>query len=63
LATKSKNKNVPENKTKSKNSEPKVISSVECDKCQQKCRAYFEYVDLLNRGKIGFGLLCKKVKN
>jgi len=51
-------KNNPDNKVKKH--ENKVISSSECEKCNEKCEAYYKYIDLLASGKIGKGIICKK---
>jgi hypothetical protein len=51
-------KNNPDNKVKRK--EPKIISSTECLKCNEKCDAYFKYEKSLSEGKIGKGVCCRK---
>jgi hypothetical protein len=51
-------KNNVENRVKVK--EPKIISSLECEKCKEKCDAYFKYEKLLASGKCGKGIKCCK---
>lgn len=51
-------KNNPDNKVKKR--EPKIISSIECLKCNEQCDAYFKYIDLLDSGKVGKGIKCVK---
>ncbi len=49
-------KNNPENRNKGK--QTKMVSSITCDSCTQKCKAYKEYELRLQNGAIGHGVRC-----
>jgi hypothetical protein len=51
-------KNNVENRAKVK--QARVISSTECQKCNDQCDAYFKYEKSLSEGKIGKGVCCRK---
>ena len=58
MATPSKNKNNPDNRVKKKQN--KIMSSIDCDRCKEKCAEYQKYIDRLKSGKILKGIVCKK---
>jgi hypothetical protein len=51
-------KNNPDGREKLK--QPKIISSADCQKCNEKCDAYFKYEKSLLEGKVGKGVICRK---
>lgn len=58
MTSKNRSKSNSDNKVKIK--QPKIISSLECQKCNEKCDAYLKYEKSLTEGKIGKGLTCRK---
>jgi hypothetical protein len=39
-----------------------VVSSSECERCENKCDKYIAYTEKMKTGKPGFGIICKKLK-
>ena len=53
-------KNNSDNKMKKR--EPKIISSVECEKCKDKdvCKDYINYMKVYQKKLVGKGVVCRK---
>ena len=53
---KANSKNNPTSRSQIK--QARVVSSVECERCKTPCKNYERYIELLNLGKLGYGVKC-----